>query len=500
MKRLFIVLLLGVALPLWAFDFESQRDEGYTLYFNILDDEEENVVEVTSPVAMGVNRWQGHQVPWGDLVIPAEVEHDGVTYTVVAIGNRAFSGCEEIVSISIPATVTEIGDYAFYQCKGIKGVVTIGEAVARIGKSAFFGCSGITEVQFNAIKCESMGGTRSTTAFGNCRLLTQITFGPAVTQIPDYAFVGMDGLHFSWNLPEALETVGEFAFAYCNNIQGVLVLPANVKYIGANAFAQCHAITAIELPKNIKMIDARAFYQCVGVREVNIKALTPPALGIDVFSGLKANVVYNVPCISIDRYKEVPAWRRMRNLRTTYPCRLDIVAYANDPQCGTVLGGGTYDFGQTISLTVVCNAGFGFKGWNDGNLDNPRTITVNDTGTYVALLQPAEIIHEVEYVHDTVYADGVKVVTEYYEINDVAEPINTQQEIVYDRSKRRIEVPMEKSEMVSVSLYNDAGQCVYTGLPKHGHVKMRRFPTGAYIVRVSTIYDETVLRFFHVRK
>ena len=44
MKRLVLILMLGVALPLFAFDFESQRPEGYTLYFNILHDDEENVV------------------------------------------------------------------------------------------------------------------------------------------------------------------------------------------------------------------------------------------------------------------------------------------------------------------------------------------------------------------------------------------------------------------------------------------------------------------------
>lgn len=500
MKRLFFILLLGIALPSWAFDFESQRDEGYTLYFNILDDEEENVVEVTCPMTAGSNRWQGHRMPWGELVIPAEVEHDGVKYTVVAIGDRAFMGCDEITAVSIPATVTEIGAYAFYQCKGIQGTMTIGEAIVRIGRSAFYGCSNIAEVQFNAVKCESMGGTRSTIAFGNCRMLTRVNFGPAVTRIPDFAFVGMDGLRFDWNLPDAVEYIGEYSFAYCNNIQGVLTLPANVKHIGGYAFAQCHAITQIDLPKRVERIEQRAFYQCVGVKEVNIKALTPPYLGLEVFAGLKANVVYNVPCISIDRYKEIPAWKRLRNLRTTYPCKLDVVAYANDPQCGTVLGGGTYDMGQSVNLTVICNAGFGFKGWSDGNSDNPRTIAVNDTATYIAILQPAEIIHEVEYIHDTVYADGVKVVTEYYEVNDVAEPIDSQQEIVYDRAKRRIDVPIDKKEIVSIALYNDAGQCVFTGLPRHGHIKMRRFPTGAYIVRVSTVYDETVLRFFHVRK
>lgn len=492
--------MLGIALPLWAFDFESQRDEGYTLYFNILVDDEDNVVEVTSPVASGNNRWAGHRMPWGELVIPAQVEHEGVTYTVVAIGDRAFAGCAEITSVQLPATVTEIGSYAFYLCRGIEGTMTIGEEIVSVGRSAFYGCSGITALQFNARKCESMGGARSTSAFGNCRSLTSVSFGPEVTRIPDFAFVGMDGLQSEWNLPQALEYIGEYAFAYCNNMRGELKLPRGVRQISSNAFAQCHAITVVELPVKLEVVDSRAFYQCIHVREVNIKALTPPSLGSEVFSGLKANVVYNVPCISIERYKESPYWKRIQNLRTTYPCRLDLVARLSDTVAGIVTGGGTYNAGENVTLTVICAAGYGFRGWSDGNTDNPRTVSVTDTATYVALMQPAEVIHEVEYVHDTTYMEGKEIITEYYEINDVAEPIASQEQIVYNKSKRRIEVPIDKSEIVGIALYNDAGQCVFTGMPKHGHINMRRFPTGAYIVRVSSIYQETILRFFHVRK
>ena len=492
--------MLGIALPLFAFDFESQRPEGYTLYFNILDDDEENVVEVTYPATVGNSRWQGHKAPWGELVIPAEVEHDGVTYTVVSIGPRAFSGCNEISSLNIAPSVTEIGAYAFYQCTGIKGEVTIGEEIVSIGRSAFYGCSGITAVNFNAVKCESMGGTRSSTAFGGCRSLKTINFGPRVTRIPDYAFVGMDGLRFEWNLSESLEYIGEFAFAYCNNISGMLRVPTGVKHIGSYAFAQCHAVTGIELPKRLERVDARAFYQCIGVKEVTVKALNPPQLGSEVFSGLKTSVVYNVPCIAIERYKDSPQWKRLRNLRTTYPCKLDLVVGVNDPQAGTVTGGGSYSAGEKVAMTVICNAGYGFKGWSDGNTDNPRTVVVNDTASYTALLQKAEIIHEVKYIHDTTYMDGRDTLVEYYEINDVAEPINTQQTVVYNRDKRRIEVPIDKGDIVDVALYNDAGQCVLTGLPKRGHINMRRFPTGNYIVRVTTIYEEIVVRFFHVRK
>lgn len=492
--------MLGIALPVWAFDFESQRPEGYTLYFNILEDDEDNVVEVTYPATTGNDRWQGHRTPWGELVIPAEVEHDGVTYTVVAIGDRAFSGCNEITSLNIPSTVTEIGAYAFYQCTGIKDEVTIGEEIVRIGRSAFYGCSGIAVLRFNAIKCEGMGGTRSTIAFGACRSLTRIEFGPGVTRIPDYAFVGMDALNMEWALPPALQYIGEYAFAYCNGIRGSLILPREVTHIGSNAFAQCHNITQIELPLRLQQIDQRAFYQCIGVKDVNVKTIAPPALGVEAFAGIKSNVPYNVPCISIERYKQDPSWKRIRNLKTTYPCKLDVVATVSDSASGIVRGGGTYELGTHVSLLVICNAGYGFRGWNDGNLENPREIVVNDTATYIALMQPAEIIHEVEYVHDTTYMEGKEIVTEYYEINDMAEPIDSQKDIVYNRDKRRIEVSFDPKDIVSISLYNDVGQCVFTGLPKKGRINMRRFPTGSYIVRVSTIYDENIVRFFHVRK
>ena len=489
-----------VALPLWAFDFESQRDEGYTLYFNILEGDEENAVEVTFPVASSTYRWQGHQEPWGALVIPATVEHEGVTYTVVAIGNRAFSGCGEITSVSLPSTVLEIGDFAFYQCTGIVGELTLGEEIVHVGRSAFFGCSGITSLRFNAVKCESMGGTRSSTAFGNCHSLKNITFGPKVTRIPDYAFVGMDGLSFSWNLPESLEQVGYYAFAYCSKISGVLRLPSNVKQVGAYAFAQCHAITSIEFPLHLERVDSRAFYQCVNVKEVNVKTITPPVMGSEVFGGLKSTVVYNVPCISIDRYKESAAWKRFRNLRTSYPCRLDLVARLSDPAAGRITGTGSYVMGENAQLLVICNAGYGFRGWSDGNNDNPRTVTVNDTVSYTAMMQTAAVVHETKYIHDTIYMEGRDTIVEYYEIGDVAESIESQQGIVYNRDKRRIEVPIDKGDLIEVSLYNDAGQCVMTGMPKHGHINMRRYPTGSYIVRVSTLYDEIVVRFFHAKK
>ena len=495
MKRLFAMLaLLAAVVPAMAFDFQIPH-HGYTLYFNIID-KDERVVEATSPLNDGNYRWMSHIVPSGVLDIPAEVEYDGVRYTVVSIAERAFSGLADVTGVTLPTTITDIGAYAFSYCTALSGILTIGEEVVSIGRSAFYGCGKITAVAFNAVACESMGGSRSSTVFGNCRSLTKVTFGPRVQRIPDYAFVGMDALQFEWNMPASLEYVGDYAFAYCNSIYGTLRLPAGVKRVGQYAFAQCHSMRQLEIPARVERIDQRAFYQCINLSQVSVYAMVPPVTGTDAFAGV-TNAVLNVPCISVDRYRQSAEWGRMRNVKAMEPCTLDILARPQDPACGTVIGDGNYRVGDTATLVAVCNAGYGFKGWSDGNTDNPRRVRVEDTVSYVAIMQQADVIHEVEYVHDTTYMDGIEVVYEYYEVNDVAEPIGEQHEVVYNSAKRRLEVPIDKKDLVGVALYNDAGVCLLTGKPRHGHINMRRFQTGYYVVRISTIDDEIILRFFH---
>ena len=51
---------------------------------------------------------------------------------------------------------------------------------------------------------------------------------------------------------------------------------------------------------------------------------------------------------------------------------------------GTVTGGGAYHYGNVATLTATANSGYEFAGWNDGNTDNPRSITVTQSETYTA--------------------------------------------------------------------------------------------------------------------
>ena len=102
-----------------------------------------------------------------DLVIPS---------SVTSIGDYAFYVCRGLTSITIPDTVTSIGDSAFSGCRGLTSV-TIGNSVTSIGYYAFSGCSGLTSVTIPS-SVTSIGYE----AFSGCRGLTKIIFNGTTAQ------------------------------------------------------------------------------------------------------------------------------------------------------------------------------------------------------------------------------------------------------------------------------------------------------------------------------
>ena len=66
------------------------------------------------------------------------------------------------------------------------------------------------------------------------------------------------------------------------------------------------------------------------------------------------------------------------------PATYTITTEVDPVGAGTVTGGGTYPAGTEVTLTATANTGYTFSQWQDGNTDNPRTITVNGDETYTA--------------------------------------------------------------------------------------------------------------------
>ena len=96
------------------------------------------------------------------------------------ICSYAFSGCSGLTSITIPDSVTSIGDSAFYGCSGLTNII-IPDSVTTIGYSAFCGCSGLT-----SITIPDSVTIIGSSAFGYCSGLTSITLGNGVTKIGRY--------------------------------------------------------------------------------------------------------------------------------------------------------------------------------------------------------------------------------------------------------------------------------------------------------------------------
>lgn len=503
MKQILFVLLLVLSPVLVrAYDFAIESGKGYKLYYTITDGIDHTVM-VVPPTSSGTSPYKGQSSPSGSLIIPATVVYNNVAYTVTAIGERAFSGCFEITEVSIPSTVTSIGNYAFYLCTSISKPVVIGESVESIGNSVFYGCSQLPEVVYNAIDCHQMGGSTSTSVFGNCASLTKITIGPKVRSIPDYAFCGADNVNNNIVFPSGLQRIGSFAFAYCASLNGRIVIPRGVKSIGECAFHQCHTITGVDLPSDISIIGQRAFYQCLGLTDINCAAILPPTIFPSTFSNLSPNVSFIVPCMSLRLYRSAPEWNALSNYQTMGDCDFRVDAELSVPEAGTLVGAGRYGYSDTATLVIICKNGYGFVGWDDGNNDNPRKVIVSKNITLKARVQPTHTIyvHDTLRLVDTIYRDGVKIIHDTIDVSDVDLPISAVSILHQDPALGCIFFdPKNGEKIVRAYIYNDLGDCVISSRCRRNRLDISRLPKGSYVLKVETNNRIIRTRFFHSHK
>ena len=178
----------------------------------------------------------------------------GITH----IGACAFYHCFNATSIEIPDTVMDIGELAFYQ-SGLQSV-TIPNSVTRIGDHAFNSCNGLTSITIpNSVTSLGVG------VFVSCSGLTSITIPRSITSLDDLLFSDCTALG-SITIPDSVTSIGESTFKYCTGLSSVTI-PKSVTRIGNYAFDGCSGLQKVTIDKGVTSIGNRAFFDCDSLDE-----------------------------------------------------------------------------------------------------------------------------------------------------------------------------------------------------------------------------------------
>jgi hypothetical protein len=157
-------------------------------------------------------------------------------------------------SYTVPGTVTSIGTDAFANCPRLDAV-TIPDTVFTIGTAAFSNCTGLASMAIpNAVT--NLG----TNAFSGCDTLASLTIGNGLTSIAGSAFYSCVSLT-NVTIPNSVTSVGDSAFYLCYALTNVLI-PNGVTSIGDDAFNFCGHLASVTIPNSVTNIGSGAFMDC----------------------------------------------------------------------------------------------------------------------------------------------------------------------------------------------------------------------------------------------
>ena len=314
-------------------------------------------------VGNGIGEWGYPCIFYSPAVAATIVTSITIPDSVTSIGDSAFAFCSGLTTLTIGSGVTSIGNNAFQDCSGLTGALTIPNSVTSIGNSAFARCSGLTSITIpNSVT--SIGGN----AFFGCSGLTgTLTIPNSVTSIGPSAFYGCSGLT-TLTIGSGVTSIQDIVFAFCSGLTSITI-PSSVTSIGNYAFGRCSGLTSITIPNSVTSIGSGAFDSAAILQRVFL----PARFGTTYqnFSLRSAQVILydasNLAPIYLAGQQSVVADPNTQNLYTS-------VQYSDNYTAGQTAGRSEVtSFPSSYNLYTATQYGNNYNAGQQNVISNPNT-------------------------------------------------------------------------------------------------------------------------------
>ncbi len=190
----------------------------------------------------------------------------------------AFETCRYLTSISLPQSLTTIGEYAFSGCYALQAMDLSNTQLTTIKSNAFYDCVSMATISF-----PSTLATLESYAFYNCTALKELDLsGTALTDIPTGVCQGYryDEMQLTTLLlPSTITSIGSNAFYNCNKLASFSCDVTGSLTIGANAFYQCNAMTSVSITTQGELSIDYSVFSCTALTDITLNAQGDVTLG-----------------------------------------------------------------------------------------------------------------------------------------------------------------------------------------------------------------------------
>ncbi len=301
----------------------------------------EGELRISGTGSMGNPTWNESDdvpdIPWADYdhSITSLVIDDGVTTikryafsdfvliksvtlpaSLKEIGECAFSRCESLTSIDIPDQVTHIHTYAFSECNNLTKV-NIPSSVTNLGSCAFYYCEALSDIDILCdlknieLGADIFSGTKWQNSMGEFPIYDTVLFRyrgedetvivpDGVTRICTFAFEDTESIT-KIVLPDSLVQIDNEAFCWCFGLEEITI-PSSVTTISDSAFDECINLERVVLSSGVKEIEDGAFFYCKSLESITIPE-SVTSISPDAFSECpKDFAIFGVPGSYAEQY------------------------------------------------------------------------------------------------------------------------------------------------------------------------------------------------------